>query len=68
VDRLLVHGRRAAMGHVEHFNAGHRFEHLTRKVTSGADAKRCHIDLARIGIGVGDEFRNVFDRDCWMYL
>jgi hypothetical protein len=53
---------------VEHFDAGYSFEHLAREVTGGADAKRRHIDLSRIGLGVGDEFGNGLDRDCWIYL
>src|SRR5262249_61635534 len=30
-------------------------------------AARRHIDLARIDLGVGDEFRDRLGRDCWIY-
>src|SRR5262245_46736317 len=31
-------------------------------------AGRCHVDLARIGFGIGDKLRNGPDRDRWMHL
>jgi hypothetical protein len=29
----------------------------------GADAGRCHVDLSRVGLGIGDELGNRFGRD-----
>ncbi len=34
----------------------------------GPDAGRRHVDLARIGLGVGDELGNGLGRNRWMYL
>jgi len=45
----------AAIGHLQHINAGHHLEHLAGKMPGGADSIRCHIDLAWIGLGKGDE-------------
>ena len=34
----------------------------------GPDAGRRHVDLARIGLGVGDELGNRLGRNRWIYL
>ena len=47
--------RLAAVGHVHHAGAGHRLEQLAGKMSGAAVARRCHVDLAGIGLGVGDE-------------
>ena len=41
-------------------DAGHELEQLAGDMLRAADAGRCHVDLARIGFGIGDEFRNRF--------
>ena len=47
---------RAAIRHVLHLDAGHRHEHFAGQMRGGAGAGRRHVDLAGIGLGVGDEF------------
>jgi len=44
---------------MQHVDADHRLEHLAGHVVGGADAARRHVDLARIGLGIGDELRAV---------
>ena len=39
-----------AVGHVEHVDASHHFEQLTRDVGNVSCATRCHVDLAKIGL------------------
>jgi hypothetical protein len=48
----------AAIRHMHHVHASHQLEQLTRHVDAGADAARSEIELARIGLGVGDELGN----------
>ena len=56
-------GRRvAAIRHVQHVDAGHHLEQLAGKMRRRADAAGRHVELARICLGVGDQFRNRFDR------
>jgi hypothetical protein len=42
-----------AIGYVQHVNAGHHLEQLTAHVDRGSDAGRRHIELARMGFGIG---------------
>ena len=48
----------AAVRHVHQIDAGHHLEQLAGHMQRRADAARAHVDLARIGLGVGDELRN----------
>ena len=50
--------RVAAVRHVHQIDAGHHLEQLAGHMQRRADAARAHVDLARIGLGVGDELRN----------
>jgi len=59
-------GRRAAVRHVVHVDAGHHLEQLARNVGATADAGRGHIDFAGIGFGVGDEVGNCLGRNRWV--
>jgi hypothetical protein len=43
---------------VHHLDAGRDLEQLDGQVTDGAHAERGKIDLAWIGFGISDEFRN----------
>ena len=61
-------GARAAIGDVLQVDAGHRLEQLAGDVLHRAAAGRGHVDLARIGLGVGDELRNGVDRERGMHL
>ena len=55
--------RCAAIGNVLHFHAGHRHEQFAREMHRRAVARRGHVHLAGIGLGVGDELRNGFCRN-----
>src|SRR5262249_53255421 len=61
-------GRRTTIWDMDHFDTGHHFEQLTCDVTRRPAAGRCHIDLARIGLGVGDELWEGPGRDGWINL
>jgi hypothetical protein len=43
---------------VKEIDAGHRLEHFAGDMGRGSDSSRRQIDLAGIGLGVGDEFGN----------
>ena len=49
-------GAEAAIGDVGQFDSGHELEQFAGHVRRRADAGRRHVDLARIGLGIGDEF------------
>jgi len=53
--------RRPPIRHVHKLDASHHHEQCAGQVHRGADARRAEIDLARIDLGVIDEF---FDRVC----
>ncbi len=67
-DRDLVaqevrHGRRTALvGHVLHVHLGHALEQLARQVDGTAAARRAEVDLARVGLGVGDQLLHRLER------
>ena len=65
-EQIGQRGRRAAIGHVHHVDAGHHLEQLAGHVREPADAGRRHVDLARIGLGVGDELGNRLGRNRWI--
>ncbi len=47
---------------IEHVDAGHHLEQRAGDIERRADAAGRQVDLARIGLGIGDEFRNRFRR------
>src|SRR5262249_24966048 len=49
-------------------DAGHHLEQFTGNMVSGTDAGRRHVDLAGIGLGVGNELGNRLDRHRWIRL
>src|SRR5262245_45799311 len=49
-------------------DAGHHLEQLASDVRRTSAASRCHIDLAGVGLGVSDEFRNGLDRNRRIHL
>ena len=53
----------AAVGHVDHVDASHHFEQFAGDVERAAGAAGRHVDFARIGLGIGDEFGNRIRRD-----
>ena len=56
----------AAIRHVDHVDAGHHLEQLARQMARGPVAGRRHVDLARIGLGIGDELGNRLGRERWI--
>ena len=56
-DEVVERGPGAAIGHVQHLDAGHALEQLAGEMDRGAVAGRGEGDLARVGLGVGDELR-----------
>ncbi len=61
-DHVRDGRRRAAIRHVHHVDARQHLEQLARHVDRRAVAGGGHVELAGIGLGVGDEFRNGRDR------
>ena len=61
-DHVGERGRGAAVRHVGQLHPGHRHEQFAREVDRRAVAGRRQVDLVRIGLGVGDEFRDRFRR------
>ena len=47
---------------MRHVDAGHELEQFAGHMRRRADAGRRHVDLARIGLGIGDELRDRFGR------
>jgi len=62
-DQIGHHGRAAAIGDVDHVDPGHHLEQLARQVRRCSGPERGHGDLARTGLGIGDQLRNGFRRD-----
>jgi hypothetical protein len=48
---------------VQHVDAGHHLEQLAADVDRRSNARRRHIELARIGFGIGNEFRDRLGRN-----
>ena len=65
-EQIGERGRRAAIGHVDHVDAGHHLEQLAGHMGRGPVAGRRHVDLARIGLGIGDELGNRLGRNRWI--
>ena len=59
-------GSAAFIGHVHDVDAGARLEQLTGEMGQHADAARGKIDLARIGLGIGDELGHRMRRHPWI--
>src|SRR5262249_27191785 len=53
---------------MDHFDTGHHFEQLADNVVRRPAASRCHVDLARIGFGIGDELWEGLGRHRWINL
>jgi len=66
---LIRSGRRerlAAVRNVDHVDAGHHLEQLPGDMERAPIAARRHVDLARIGLGVADEFRDRLGWNRWI--
>jgi hypothetical protein len=59
---------RTAIRHVDHVDASHHLEQLAGHMAPGSVAGRRHVDLARIGFGVGDELGDRLDRHRGIHL
>ncbi len=55
------------IGHVHQFDAGHHLEQFTCHMGGSSVADRCHVDLAWIGLGIGDELGNGLGRKRWIH-
>jgi hypothetical protein len=53
-------GRAAAIGHMQHVDAGHHFEEFARDMRQGSGAGRCHRYLAWVVLGISNELRKCF--------
>ena len=61
--RSADRGRPAAIGHVGELGAGQHHEQLAGDMSGVTDAGRRHVDLARVGLGIGDEFGDRLGRE-----
>ena len=61
-DELGYRRAIAAIMHRDHVDAGHRLEQLAVEVRRASRTGRPHVDLAGIGLGIGDELGNGFRR------
>jgi hypothetical protein len=52
---------------VDQVQAGHDVEQLAYQVRRGPNARRCHVDLARVGFGVSDELGNCLGWNRWIH-
>src|SRR5581483_9749506 len=61
-EQIDQRGAAAAVADAHKVEAGHELEQLAGDVRHAAVARRCHVDLAGIGLRVGDELGNGFGR------
>ena len=54
--------RAAPVRHMLHVDAGEHLEQFTGHVDRRPVPGRRHVELARVGLGVGDQFRDRLDR------
>ncbi len=67
-DEVGERRRASAIRHMEHVDASQQLEQLSPDMGRASAAARRHADLARIGLGVGDELGNRPGRDRWIYF
>ena len=65
-EQVDERGSPAPIGYVHHVDAGHHLEQLADHMRAAPVARRGHVDLARIGLGVGDELGNGLSWNRWM--
>src|SRR5262249_35083535 len=46
------------IGHMNHVDPGHHVEQLAHQMCAASDTDRRHVELARIGLAIGDELGN----------
>src|SRR5262245_58512894 len=62
-EQVRYRRRSAAIRHVHHVDPRHHLEQLARHMGCGSVAGRCHVDLAGVRLGIGDELGNGLGRD-----
>ena len=62
-DQIGERRRAAAVGHVDHVDARQHLEQFARHMDRGPVAGGRHVELAGIGLGVGDQFGDRLDRN-----
>src|SRR6266446_3017920 len=62
------HGRPATIRNMNHVDAGQQLKQLAGHVGRGPIPARAQIDLAWIGLGIGDELSDGSDRNRWVHL
>ena len=67
-DQISHRGRGAAIRDMSQIRTGHHLEIFADDVRGRTVAARAHRDLAGIGLGIGDEFRDSFRRNCGIHL
>ena len=65
-DQIGKRERLAAVRDVDHVDAGHHLEQLAGDMERTPGAARRHVDLARIGLGIGDKLGNRVHRNRWI--
>jgi len=65
-NQISKRGRASPIRHSENVNVGHHLEQFGGHMTHGPDASRRHADLARIGLGISDKFRNGLGGKRWI--
>src|SRR5262245_64098062 len=66
-EQIGQRGWRATIRYMDHGDAGHHLKQLAGYVGGGTDARRRHVDLAGIGLGIGDEVGNGLGRNRWVH-
>jgi len=61
-------GRTAPVRHVHQVQSRCHLEQLAGHMARGAIARGAHVDLARVGFGIGDELRHGSGRNRWIHL
>src|SRR5262245_12410215 len=66
-EQIIERRPATTIGYMGHVDAVHRLERLTRQMGGSADPGGRQANLARVGLGIGDELGNSFGRNRWMY-
>jgi len=66
-EQIGERGRRTTIRHMNHVDTGHDLKQLAGDMLRGSVAGRRHVDLARIGLGVGNELGNGLGWNRWIH-
>jgi hypothetical protein len=64
----VTKGRRAAIGHMRHFDVGLCLEQYAGDVRDGSGPKGGEIDLAGMGLDMGNKLGDRTDGDGWIHF